>query len=219
MLLVLLDSGRRPDTLQWCSSAKGNNASIRRPGFHAWPERYLLNIAAYPQPLAYFRRWLLQTYTRGTGDRLQRGVRVPSHSSKFVNLSLPNGCIRLHRTLLERPLSQSGLIWRGKHNSVPSEDVLTESNHRFPEPRRGTVIEASEQKEMYEKGHDRDDKIDNDFGLYSAASCRAVAQPSRPADATNARGKTDREGPTGGTLLSKTTFIQRLNTNGGSAPQ
>lgn len=26
------------------------------------------------------------------------------------------------------------------------------------------------------------------------------------------------EGPTGGTLLSKTTFIQRLNTNGGSAP-
>jgi hypothetical protein len=27
-----------------------------------------------------------------------------------------------------------------------------------------------------------------------------------------------KEGPTGGTLLSKTTFIQRLNTNGGSAP-
>jgi len=26
------------------------------------------------------------------------------------------------------------------------------------------------------------------------------------------------EGPTGGTLLSKTTFVQRLNTNGGSAP-
>ena len=26
------------------------------------------------------------------------------------------------------------------------------------------------------------------------------------------------EGPTGGTLLSQTTFIQRLNTNGGSAP-
>jgi hypothetical protein len=25
-------------------------------------------------------------------------------------------------------------------------------------------------------------------------------------------------GPTGGTILSKTTFIQRLNTNGGSAP-
>ena len=25
-------------------------------------------------------------------------------------------------------------------------------------------------------------------------------------------------GPTGGTFLSKTTFIQRLNTNGGSAP-
>ena len=27
-----------------------------------------------------------------------------------------------------------------------------------------------------------------------------------------------KEGPTGGTLLSKTSFIQRLNTNGGSAP-
>ena len=26
------------------------------------------------------------------------------------------------------------------------------------------------------------------------------------------------EGPTGGTFLSKTTFVQRLNTNGGSAP-
>jgi len=26
------------------------------------------------------------------------------------------------------------------------------------------------------------------------------------------------EGPTGGRLLTKTTFIQRLNTNGGSAP-
>jgi hypothetical protein len=26
------------------------------------------------------------------------------------------------------------------------------------------------------------------------------------------------DGPTGGTLLSKTSFIQRLNTNGGSAP-
>jgi hypothetical protein len=25
-------------------------------------------------------------------------------------------------------------------------------------------------------------------------------------------------GPTGGTFLSKTTFVQRLNTNGGSAP-
>ena len=28
----------------------------------------------------------------------------------------------------------------------------------------------------------------------------------------------EKEGPTGGTLLSKTSFIQRLNTNGGSAP-
>jgi hypothetical protein len=27
-----------------------------------------------------------------------------------------------------------------------------------------------------------------------------------------------KEGPTGGTLLSQTSFIQRLNTNGGSAP-
>jgi len=27
------------------------------------------------------------------------------------------------------------------------------------------------------------------------------------------------QGPTGGTILSKTTFVQRLNTNGGSAPQ
>jgi hypothetical protein len=27
-----------------------------------------------------------------------------------------------------------------------------------------------------------------------------------------------KEGPTSGTLLSKTSFIQRLNTNGGSAP-
>jgi len=27
-----------------------------------------------------------------------------------------------------------------------------------------------------------------------------------------------KDGPTGGTLLSKTTFVQRLNTKGGSAP-
>ena len=84
----------------------------------------------------------------------------------------------------------------------------------------GTVSEPGKRKETYEKGHDRDDKIDSDFGSYSeAASRRAVAEISQPADATNARGKTDREGQTGGTLLSKTTFIQRLNTNGGSAPQ
>jgi len=35
LLLVLLASGRHPDILEWRSSAKANNASIRRLGFHA----------------------------------------------------------------------------------------------------------------------------------------------------------------------------------------
>jgi hypothetical protein len=33
--------------------------------------------------------------------------------------------------------------------------------------RRGTVIEPGKQKEMYEKGRDRYDKIHNDLGSYS----------------------------------------------------
>ena len=31
----------------------------------------------------------------------------------------------------------------------------------------GTVIEPGKRKEIYEKGHDRDDKIDSAFGSYS----------------------------------------------------
>jgi hypothetical protein len=37
-------------------------------------------------------------------------------------------------------------------------------------------IEPGKQKEIYEKGHDRDDKIASDFGSYSEpASCRAAS--------------------------------------------